>query len=223
MTRALAWVVWALAALNVTAIAIWCAGMGLLLNRSYAHMDKWPSDFAVFWEVGRRVLAGRAAEAFDRAAMAPAWVVPEGASYVWQPLWLYPPTWAAVIAPFGALPYSVAFALYTALSLAAFAWALAPVVRGLPGGIALTLAAPTVLAAASLGNNGLLTAAAATLALRWLVSGLTAHRAGEFGGAAGRAGAFGGAAGRAGAFGGAAGRAGAVVGAVGRAGASGGA
>ncbi|MEM9781427.1 MAG: glycosyltransferase family 87 protein, partial [Pseudomonadota bacterium] len=164
-------VVTGLGVLNLVLAALWCAGIALLINRSQAHLDAWPSDFGVFWQVAKLTLAGDGARAFDAEAMAPLWQLPSTASYAWAPLWLYPPTWAAITAPFGALAFSPAYALYSALSLAVFTGALRSAVAGLPGGVMLVIASPTVLAGIMLGNNGLITAAIATAALTALAAG----------------------------------------------------
>ncbi|MEM6974275.1 MAG: glycosyltransferase family 87 protein [Pseudomonadota bacterium] len=157
--------------LNLVLVALWIGATALLLNRSQAHLEAWPSDFGVFWQVSRLTLSGDVLRAFDTAAMAPVWQLPSTVSYAWEPLWLYPPTWTAMVAPVGLMPFSIAFAVFTAVTLVFFALSLRGAAAVLPGGIMLVMASPTLWASATIGNNAVLTAAIAVAALSALAAG----------------------------------------------------
>jgi hypothetical protein len=79
-------------------------------------------DFLAFHGAARLAIAGDLAHAFDPAVFAATLnqeIAGAGNGYYW----LYPPTFALMIAPLGLLPYGAAFWLWTALGLAAYAGA----------------------------------------------------------------------------------------------------
>lgn len=125
------------------------------------------SDFRVFWAAARLTLAGDPIAAFDFARVDAEYnAVTEG----WMP-WLYPPGYLFVVAPFGALPYAVAFLAMTVLSIGAMALASRPFVgRVKPVWAAMSLA-PAYLPALVIGQNSLIWLAVLLAALHALRSG----------------------------------------------------
>jgi hypothetical protein len=124
-------------------------------------------DFRVFWAAGRLVMSGELLAAFDMARLgAEHNVDPE----VWMP-WLYPPGYLLLLAPFGALPFDLAFLLSNLLSLAVIALA----VRSFVGQsrliwLAMVLA-PAYMPALILGQNSLIWLAGLLAALAALRDG----------------------------------------------------
>jgi hypothetical protein len=127
-------------------------------------------DFTAFWAAAKLALAGDAVSAFDpnvlRAAQQLPFSQPPG-----DLLWLYPPAWHIVIMPLGLLPFTAAYIVYSAVTIAAFALALRPLAAPLPGGVPLVLAGPGVLIILLLGNNSLLWTAGLVAALAMLAQG----------------------------------------------------
>lgn len=121
-------------------------------------------DFAAFWAAAKLAVAGVPMAAFDPDALRAAQDLPPGASRG-DLLWLYPPSWHAAILPLGLLPFSAAYLLFSAITLAAFAAAARPLAAPLPGGLALVLAGPSVIIALVLGNNSLIWTAGLIAAL----------------------------------------------------------
>lgn len=77
-------------------------------------------DFAVFWGAAKLALNGDAMAAFDwRTLEAAQGIEPNDAPY----FWFYPPSLHLLVAPLGALPFPVAYGLFTLGGLAAFSWA----------------------------------------------------------------------------------------------------
>ena len=83
------------------------------------------SDFRVFWAAARIILSGDPLAAFDDARLD---VEYGEVTEAWMP-WLYPPGYLFLIAPFGLLPYAVAFLAMTLISVAAMALAARPLPR----------------------------------------------------------------------------------------------
>ncbi|MEX0645902.1 MAG: glycosyltransferase family 87 protein [Parvularculaceae bacterium] len=76
-------------------------------------------DFLAFHEAARLALAGDLTAAFDPVVFGAALEQKlPGVGYGYY--WLYPPTYALTMLPFGVLPYGVAFWVWTALGLAAY-------------------------------------------------------------------------------------------------------
>ena len=122
------------------------------------HGDTGVVDFAAFWASAKVVLAGHAAQAYDWPKLQ---AILEHASGVAIPKGLpiyYPPPFLMLIAPFGWLPYRLAFGVWVAASLAAFAAAVRLASRRLAVMI-IALAGVGVFASAMVGQNGLFTAA----------------------------------------------------------------
>lgn len=131
-------------------------------------------DFRLYWAVGQVALMGEPLSAFDDARLDEIHATYTDANLPW----LYPPGFMVVLTPFGAFPFSVAFTLWTLVSLALVAWAIRPFVAGIkPLWIALSLA-PAFYPALLLGQNsllllaGLLAALSALRSERWILAGI---------------------------------------------------
>ncbi|MDM7930824.1 glycosyltransferase family 87 protein [Tabrizicola sp.] len=131
-------------------------------------------DFRVFWAAARLAMEGDPLAVHDTARLAAAHATNPDS---WMP-WLYPPGYLLLITPFGTLTFSVAYLVWTGLSLLAMVLAVRPFVAGVaPIWIAMTLA-PAYYPAFMLGQNslfwmaGLLAALAALRAERWVLAGL---------------------------------------------------
>ena len=145
----------ALALMQLTGLvmlALWQHGMigGQVSNTS--------SDFVSFYAAGKLALAGTPALAYDPAAhfaVEQQFSVP-GAQYQF---FFYPPVLMLLFAPLALLPYSVAFYLFEAVTLAAFLLTMRPILRE-PGWLWLgpILAFPAIYWAFGLGQNAFLTA-----------------------------------------------------------------
>jgi hypothetical protein len=125
------------------------------------------SDFRVFWAAARIILSGDPLAAFDDARLD---VEYGEVTEAWMP-WLYPPGYLFLIAPFGLLPYAVAFLAMTLISVAAMALAARPFAGGVrPVWAALALA-PAYLPALVIGQNSLIWLAVLLAALHALRTG----------------------------------------------------
>lgn len=131
-------------------------------------------DFRVFWAAGQLALAGEPLAAHDLVRLGEV-----HASYpeAYMP-WLYPPAYLVFVTPLGTMPFSVAFLVWTILSLVVTALAVRPFVAGAtPLLVAMTLA-PAYFPTLMLGQNslywmaGLLAALAALRAERWILAGV---------------------------------------------------
>lgn len=78
-------------------------------------------DFSTFYQAGQFADQGRAATAYDNAAMAAAQKAVFPGARVRLP-WNYPPTFQLMMMPFAMLPYVVAWALWSVLTYGGFAW-----------------------------------------------------------------------------------------------------
>lgn len=125
------------------------------------------SDFRVFWAAARIILSGDPLAAFDDARLD---VEYREVTEAWMP-WLYPPGYLFLIAPFGLLPYAVAFLAMTLISVTAMALAARPFAGGVrPVWAALALA-PAYLPALVIGQNSLIWLAVLLAALHALRTG----------------------------------------------------
>jgi hypothetical protein len=121
-------------------------------------------DFLPLWTAGRMAWSDPG-HLYDFAAVthAQGWLLP---NFRWMRPYAYPPTALLVLAPFGALPFWPALALWTALSFGVFLTAgarLAKRSRGLA--LALMILSPPVVLAALAGQTVVLAAGLAALAL----------------------------------------------------------
>lgn len=128
------------------------------------------TEFAAFWAAAKLALAGQPLAAFDPHVLETTMAVPPD-KRAGTLLWLYPPAWHIVIAPFGLLPFSVAFILYSAITYLVYAAAVRPLAAPLPAGLPLMLAGPAIVLILESGNNSLLWTAALVAALAALGRG----------------------------------------------------
>lgn len=125
------------------------------------------SDFRVFWAAARIFLSGDPLAAFDDARLD---IEYGEVTEAWMP-WLYPPGFLFLVAPFGLLPYAVAFLAMTLLSVAAMALAARPFTGGVRPVLAALALAPAYLPALVIGQNSLIWLAVLLAALHALRSG----------------------------------------------------
>ncbi len=166
-----------LAALSVLGLVVYFGAAVFVMTSEIYKGDVFPADYIAFWASGQLALDGRAIEAFDTATITTAVTIP--AEYdPKQYYWMYPPTWAAVTTPLGALPFWVAWPLFSAATVVLYITAIGRWAGRLPGEQNLLLAAPVVVLGAMNGNTGLLLAGLLILALsamereRWVAAGL---------------------------------------------------
>lgn len=113
-------------------------------------------DFDAFYIVGQLVAEGRAAEAYDPAAMAAiqrGLVGHEG----FMP-WTYPPQFDLIAAALPLLPRGLAYALFTGATLAAYLWLLARLAGPALAEVLLAFA-PPIYVSITIGQNSFLTGA----------------------------------------------------------------
>jgi hypothetical protein len=124
-------------------------------------------DFMSYWSAARLALAGRAAAAFDGAAitLVQHQVVPFLPN-IWYP-WHYPPIFLLVVAPLGLMPYPAALASFV-LGTAALWAALARCILTDRRAWIVAAATPAGLINLIDGQNAFLTAVLAGFALLWL-------------------------------------------------------
>jgi len=153
-----------LVAAELLFFVVYVSGYTLLINFSGDGTESWMIDFTAFWGAGKLAVAGEPLAAFDMDRLAAVQGVHESFGPVTMP-WRYPPTFHMVVAPLGLLPFSVAFLLFSLLSVGAFYVATRPLDPALPAGLTLLIGAPAAYLGILIGNNSLLSAACLTGAL----------------------------------------------------------
>ncbi|WP_333985835.1 glycosyltransferase family 87 protein [Burkholderia orbicola] len=133
------------------------------------------TDFSVFWTASHLVLQGHAASAYDASSFVQAEFAHFGAFLQHRPLpWLYPPTMLLFIAPVALVPFLPAYFLFFAGSLLCYALAvsrLSGLRAHLPApraAMVVVIAYSAVCMSALFGQNSILTAGLAALALHLL-------------------------------------------------------
>lgn len=116
------------------------------------------TDFVNVWAGGRHALEGHPAAAYDPALHRAAQITALGHDFAGDYPWVYPPTFFFAAAPLALLPLTAAHGVWIALTFAAFAAAMAAIMRG-PTGLVMACAFPATVANATVGQNGFLTAA----------------------------------------------------------------
>ena len=127
-------------------------------------------DFVAFWAAAKLAVAGQAAAAFDPATLVAhqSLADPEAwGTYYWH----YPALFHLMVTPLGLLPFTPAFAVFSALALGLYIWAVHGWARPVPGGLALAVASPPVAFVLATGNATLIWAAGFLCALALLASG----------------------------------------------------
>ena len=122
-------------------------------------------DFLNFWMYGRAAFEANPGQYYDLRTYWAAADAVTGPGYPPQ-LWSYPPSVMLFAAPFGALPYMVALAIWTAIGIAAFILALRLWTKDQRYLIPLLLAPPAIFGLVS-GQFHFLVAAAVLAVLRW--------------------------------------------------------
>ena len=121
-------------------------------------------DFAAFWSAGHQALRGAAVAAYDARLEHAAEVATVGHPFASTLGWSYPPMFLFVAVLLASLPYTTAFLLWGATTLAAYAYVVAAI-AGRPVAFLVACAAPWVITALMPGQNGFLTAALVGAAL----------------------------------------------------------
>lgn len=116
------------------------------------------TDFVNVWAGGRHVWDGHPAAAYDAALHKAAQVAALGHDFDGSYPWVYPPTFFFAAALVAALPLVAAHIVWVAATFAAFAAAMAGIMRG-PLGLMMACAFPGIVANATVGQNGFVTAA----------------------------------------------------------------
>lgn len=134
------------------------ASLALLANSYLKAMQPAGTDFLAFWGAGFVTVAGDPAAAYDLAVQER--VQTATGSTGWF-AFVNPPPFLFAVAPFGALPFPLAWLAWVVATYALWAWA---GLRAFPRLWPLVLAYPGALIAAGHGQNGLLTGALLVLA-----------------------------------------------------------
>lgn len=145
------------------AVLLILASLVLLANSYFKAMQPAGSDFLAFWGAGHVTLAGDPAAAYDLAVQER---VQTGTGSTGWFAFVNPPPFLFAVAPFGALPFPLAWLAWVAVTFALWAWAS---IRAFPRLWLLVLAWPGALIAAGHAQNGLLTGALMVLAASELV------------------------------------------------------
>jgi alpha-1,2-mannosyltransferase len=144
------------------------AGICVLLATSQGGLDPQGrplgTDFTHLYGAGSLVRDGRPAEAYDHAALHAAQQGIFASEAVPYYGWHYPPTYLWVAGLFAGLPYLAALALWLALTLPLYLFAIRRIVAGRQA-VLLALAYPAAFVNLIHGQNGFLTAGLAGLAL----------------------------------------------------------
>jgi len=155
--------------LSAAFVITWIVISDAFTSKTIAHPG---IDFSVFWTASNLVLHGHAAAAYDPVLFNNAEVARFGAALGHQSLpWLYPPTMLLFVAPVALVPFLPAYFLFFAGSLLCYVYAVQRL-SGLhthlpvPRATALVVIAySAVFSCVLYGQNGILTAGIATLAL----------------------------------------------------------
>ncbi len=148
--------------------------LGLLYLASISWLQLYPRDvqgyvigrdFLNFWTMGREALSDDPARFYDWHLYVPYLQTFLGTDYPYQQ-WSYPPQVMLFATPFGQLPYVLAYALWTALGLAALCFAARPWLADRRAAAVLLLSPAALLCFVS-GQNAFFTAAALIMIYRW--------------------------------------------------------
>ncbi len=144
------------------ALLLALASLALLVNSYLKAMGSEGTDFLAFWGAGHVTAAGDPAAAYDLAMQER--VQTATGSKGWF-AFVNPPPFLLAVAPFGALPFPLAWIGWVALTWGLWAWAS---IRAFPRLWPLVLAYPGALIAAGHAQSGLLTGALLVLAAQEL-------------------------------------------------------
>lgn len=174
---------------SVTMLALYAVFIALWVEQSHGFRSNAAgrpgTDFIVFWTASHVVLHAHAWQVYDYPFFASIErsLFPDLAISSFLP-WLYPPAFLALVAPLALLPFGLSYFLFCAAGVAVFVWAtlrasgLASATIGLTTSVLFLIASPFVFVVLLVGQNTLITAALAALA----VSSIERHpiRAGLF-------------------------------------------
>lgn len=135
------------------AVILGLASLALLANSFVKAMGADGTDFLAFWGAGHVTVAGDPASAYDLAVQER---VQTGTGSVGWFAFVNPPPFLFVAAPFGTLPFPLAWIAWVAVTFAFWAWAS---IRAFPRLWPLVLVFPGALLAAGHAQTGLLTGA----------------------------------------------------------------
>lgn len=124
-------------------------------------------DFIAFWAASKLTLAGHPESAYTFANMIS--VIEETVGYRKGFAWLYPPTFLTFVAPLSLLDYKIAYLVFMLATFLIFIYAARLIAPDRKYLLAI-LAFPAIYTVFIYGQNSLLTAALAILALHWLPS-----------------------------------------------------
>ncbi|CAB3750589.1 hypothetical protein GQ57_34940 [Burkholderia sp. MSh2] len=132
------------------------------------------SGYAVFWSASHLMLRGTPWHAYDVPTFSRVFaeLFPSAGRYAFLP-WLYPPSYLLAVAPFALLPYAIGYPLFVALGIGVLGLAVWHVsgLAATPGakrvGWLALVACPGVFVTAMYGQNAMLTAACAALAVHF--------------------------------------------------------
>jgi len=135
------------------AVILGIAALALLANSFVKAMGSDGTDFLAFWGAGHVTMAGDPAAAYDLAVQEQ---VQTGTGSDGWFAFVNPPPFLFAAAPFGALPFPIAWIAWVVITFAAWAWAS---IRAVPRLWPLVLVFPGALLAAGHAQTGLLTGA----------------------------------------------------------------
>jgi hypothetical protein len=151
----------------ILGLPTYLAAIAWELNYGQTGGAAFPIDFVAFWAAAKLAAAGEAVSAFDLPALIAALsLAPDAGSATYA--WYYPPGFHLLITPLGLLGFSAAFAIFSAVAVGVYIWALRGWARPVPGGLELAVAAPPVVFVMITGNSSLLWTAALLFALSLL-------------------------------------------------------
>jgi alpha-1,2-mannosyltransferase len=132
-------------------------------------------DFSIFWAASHLALQGHPAQVYEHIAFIDAQRDLFGDFADVHSLgWVYPPAFLLFVSPLGLLPFWTAYLLFVAVCAGCYVFAttsVSNVQQGLGGkrlAALLAAALPGAFVAAIVGQNSLITAALAALAVRWV-------------------------------------------------------
>ncbi|WP_421990083.1 glycosyltransferase family 87 protein [Qipengyuania sp.] len=140
------------------ALLLALAGLGLLVNSYLKAMGPAGTDFLAFWGAGHVAAAGDPKAAYDLAVQQG---VQTGTGSEGWFAFVNPPPFLFVLAPFGSLPFPLAWIAWVAITWGLWAWVS---IRAFPRLWPLVVAYPGALIAAGHAQTGLLTGALLVLA-----------------------------------------------------------
>jgi len=140
------------------ALLVALAGLGLVVSAYFQAMGPVGTDFLAFWGAGHVTVAGDPGAAYDLAVQKR---VQTGTGSEGWFAFVNPPPFLFAAAPFGAMPFPIAWVAWVAVTWGLWAWAS---IRAFPRLWPLVIAYPGAVIAATHAQTGLLTGALLVLA-----------------------------------------------------------